>query len=838
MKSVPSGVDNGERVSRGLLFLRPFTSTRRVHGAASSNIAKPMKTIFLFTCLSVAMAGSVMADNAAVSGVATPADAVNPLIGSRIGGNTYPGAVMPFGMLQWSPENTRGKHARTASPSGYQYDATRIRGFALTHLSGAGCAGASGDVPFMPVTMPVTSSPSLDAKDSIYASDFAHTDEQAKAGGYRVRLADGVSVELGAAMRSGLASFTFPAGKPANLLIRASDSEVGSSDASVQIDQATHTVSGSVTSGNFCGYLAKADQRSYYTLYFTASFDQPFTGVGTWHDGSVQQGATSVKGGTGYDKKGFPTAGKGSGVWLGFDPAKGPVQVRVGISYVSLANARANLEAEVPAGTGIAQVRERASAAWNKALGNIAIDGGTSDQRTTFYTALYHSLLHPNVFSDANGEYTGFDNKVHRLEGSQQAQYANFSGWDIYRSQLQLVTWLYPKVGSDIAQSLYNQAKQNDGEWDRWTHNNGGTHVMSGDPAVPALAAIYAFGGRDFDLHGAYLSLVQAATVPTAHDASDDGCNVECVGQRPSLDQWLKLHYIATKSHSWAGAAETLEDVTADFALSQLAAAVGDKEGERRFLTRAGYWRNLFNPKATAKGGYIQNRNEDGTWPAFKPESDDGFVEGSASVYLWMIPFDVHGLFDQLGGYTKAVERLDGFFHDASGKWALTNAGPLHAELNNEPSVATPWLYAFAGQPSKTQKAVRIVVDTLWKNAPDGIPGNDDLGEMSSWYVWSALGLYPEIPGRAELIVGSPLFPRAVIHRPGGDVTIEAPAATVDAPYVHALWLDGKPHTSPWLPASFVEHGGHLRFELQTAADTVWGSDIHEAPPSFSPPES
>jgi len=394
---------------------------------------------------------------------------------------------------------------------------------------------------------------------------------------------------------------------------------------------------------------------------------------------------------------------------------------------------------------------------------------------------------------------------------------------------------LMPKVGSDIAQSLYNQAQQNDGEWDRWTHNSGGTHVMSGDPAVPALADIYAFGGRDFDLHGAYASLLKAATVPTAHDSSDDGCNVECVGQRPSLDQWLKLHYIARQSHAWGGAAETLEDATADFALAQLATDVGDHSNQQQLLTRAGYWRNLFNPKATTQGGYIQDRNADGSWAAFSPASDDGFVEGSASVYVWMVPFDIHGLFQQMGGPAKAVGRLDRFFQDAAGHWAFTNAGPLHAELNNEPSVATPWLYDFVGQPFKTQQVVRAVVDTLWKNAPDGIPGNDDLGEMSSWYVWSALGLYPEIPGRAELMIGSPLFTHAVIHRENGEVTIDAPDASVDHPYVHALWVNDQPHVSPWLPSDFAEHGGRLRFVLQSTADKQWGSDSANVPPSFPP---
>ena len=772
---------------------------------------------------------------AAPAQTTAPADAVNPLIGSRNGGNTFPGATLPFGMLQWSPENTRGKHDRTVAPGGYQYDATRIRGFSLTHLSGTGCAGASGDIPFMPVTIPVSTSPSTDARDSIYASDFSHADEHATPGDYRVMLANGVSAELAAALRSGIASFAFPVGKPANLLVRVSDSEVGSSNATVTIDRKTRTISGSVTSGNFCGYLSKADRRSYYTLYFVAKFDQPFATTGTWRDTTVQAGGTSAHGGTGYGAKGFPPAGKGSGAWIGFAPGS-DVVVRVGISYVGLANARANLAAEISAGTTLAQVRDRASAAWNGALGRIAIEGGTRDQRTTFYTALYHVLLQPTTFSDTNGEYRGFDRKIHRVEGTQKIQYANFSGWDVYRSQLQLLTWLMPKVGSDIAQSLYNQARQNHGEWDRWTHASGGTHVMAGDPAVPALAGIYAFGGRDFDLKGVYASVKDAATHVSANDLSDAGCNVECVGERPSLDQWMKLHYIAAKSHAWGGAGETLEDATADFALSQLASAAGDDAGHALFLTRAGYWRNLFNPRATAYGGYIQNRNADGTWPAFTPGTDDGFVEGTAAQYLWMVPFDVHGLFDALGGRAKATARLDAFFHDKHGNWALTNAGPLHPELNNEPSIGTPWLYDFAGQPWQTQKAVRVVLDTIWKNAPGGIPGNDDLGEMSSWYVWATLGMYPAIPGRAELLLGSPLFPRVVIHRPGGDVTIEAPDASHDNLYVHALTLDGQPWRKPWLPGSFALHGGTLHFTLGATPDKVWGSDPADAPPSFPPP--
>ncbi len=766
----------------------------------------------------------------------SPVDLVNPMIGSSNGGNTYPGAVMPFGMLAWSPEGTRGKHSHTASPSGYAYDARRIRGFSLTHASGAGCAGLSGDVPFMPVTVPVTSSPSTDTKDSLYASDFKHGNETARAGDYRVRLANGVKVQLTAALHSGMGRFSFPQGKPANLLIRASDSEVGSSDAHVSVDRASRTVTGSVTSGNFCGYLSKADQKSYYTLYFVAHFDQPFKATGTWHNTSVHRGGTSTSGGTTYGKKGWPPAGRGSGAWISFSgKAKHAVNMRVGISYVSLANAKANLKAEIPQGTRLSAVKKKAHRAWNRALNHIDIKGGTLDQRTTFYTALYHALLHPNVFSDVNGEYRGMDQKIHRIQGTQKVQYANFSGWDVYRSQLQLVTFLYPQRGGDIAQSLFNQARQNHGEWDRWTHNSGGTHVMSGDPAAPALADIVAFGGWNFDMRDAYASLEKAATHVTAHDLSDAGCNVECVGERPSLDDWMKLHYIPSKSHAWGGAGETLEDATADFALSRLARRVGDTAGEKRFLKRSGYWKNLFNPNATAHGGYIQNRNADGSWPAFTPDTGDGFVEGSASVYLWMVPFDEHGLFDKLGGKAKAARRLDDFFHTRDGRWALTKAGPLHAELDNEPSVETPWLFDYTGKPWETQKAVRIVEDKIWKNAPDGIPGNDDLGEMSSWYVWAAMGMYPEIPGTADLLLGSPLFPHITIHRANGNIVIDAANAASDMPYVHELDVDGKNHDKPWLPATFVAHGGHLRYTLGKQPDKHWGTAPDAAPPSFAP---
>ncbi len=785
---------------------------------------------------------------------ADPASEVNPFIGTTNGGNVFPGATVPFGMVQFSPEATPlGPKRPIAAPGGYEFRATAIRGFSLTNVEGWGCAGGSGDVPLMPITEDVTAAPSTDFRHT-YTATFDHKDEHAVPGSYRVHLGNGVDVALAAGTRVGVATFAFPAGKPSIVLVRTSDSEVGSTAAETRIDPANGSVAGSVTSGNFCGYIGSPDKtyedkRPYYTLHFTAHFDVKPLAHGAWHDTSLTPGADTSEGGTGFGPKGFPEAGHGSGVYLSFPPGA-VVHVRIGISYVSLNNAEANLQAEAPAPVATDVIAARARGAWDRRLSQIDITGGTPDQRTVFRTALYHSLQTPTTYSDANGDYEGMDHQVHHVTPAQHTQYANFSGWDVYRSQLQLLTWLDPGMGSDIAQSLLNQSRQDKGRWDRWTHLSGATHVMNGDPAAPAIADIYAFGGHAFEAKAALASLVQAADVPTAEDLSHAGCPVECVGQRPGLDQWLTLHYIPVGAPSWGPAADTLEDATAEFGIAALAGHVGDHATEARFLTRAQYWKNIWNANATPEGGYLMNRNADGTWPTlvhdddedndpapkpFTPATGAGFVEGSAAQYVWMVPFNVAGLFETMGGRDRAVARLDAFFYKPDGSPAVTKAGPLHAELDNEPSIETPWLYLFAREPWKTQQLVREVLKDLWTNTPSGIPGNDDLGEMSSWYVFAAMGLYPEIPGRAELVLGSPLFPAITVHRAAGDLHIAATADAGNGPYVHQLLVDGKPSTKTFLPESFTLHGGTLRFTVSSVPDKVWGTHPGDEPPSFHP---
>ncbi|WP_051839979.1 GH92 family glycosyl hydrolase [Streptomyces sp. NRRL F-5126] len=790
----------------------------------------------LGAALTVAPASAATMSHAGRGMVHNPVPYVNPLIGSSNAGNTYPGAVRPFGMLAWSPQNSTGNQVSTPAPGGYRYDANKIRGFSLTHLNGVGCSGANGDIPIMPIVGNVTSSPTADTKDATYASTFSHANESASAGYYKVGLDSGASVRLTTTDRTGTGEFGFPADKPASMLFRTSNSESGSTDATVHIDAAARTVTGSVTAGNFCGPQSANNRHDLYTLYFTAHFDKPFAEVGTWKDGTLDAGSTSAEGGTGYSSSGNPVAGKGSGGFVTFKKGTKNVQAKVAVSYVSERNAEANLRAENPPRLSFGAVKARSADAWRRALSKIQVGGGTDDQRSTFYTALYHSMLEPTLTSDVNGQYLGADRKTHRLARGQHAQYGTFSGWDQYRAQVQLLTLLNPTAGSDYAQSLYNYANQRGGEWDRWLLENGKTSVMSGDPSDAALAGIYAFGGRHFDVKGALKSLVKAATVPTANDSSSAGCNVECVGQRPALDQYLKLGYVpADNCHCWGGAAETLEDSAADFGISELAGATGDRKDQKDFLARSGSWTNVFDPNATPQGGYIRDRRSDGTWSGtFTPDTGSGFVEGTSARYTWMVYSDVAGLAAAMGGDKAAVQRLDAFFRTPDGKFDFSAKDGTRYDPTNEPDINAPYLYDYLGAPYKTQETVRAEMDQLWTNTPGGIPGNDDAGTMSSWYVFSALGMYPQVPSRADMVLSAPLFPRAVVHTGHGrTIRVNAPRASASNTYIQGLRVNGRSSGKPWVPASFVSRGGTLDYTLGSTPDKAWGSAASDVPPSF-----
>ena len=796
--------------------------------------------------------------------VKNPVDYVNPFIGTegvyndRQAANVVSGAVLPYGMFNFGPEHAYTKDLLKESElmskrvleekgrvpvgaGGYNYGASRIKGFSFTRLSGTGCLGASGDIPVLPFTSEMTHSPDTDMLDAYYSAGFSHKDETATPGYYQVKMDNGVNTELSATTRTGIARFTFDDPQNAKLLFRSAYSQLGSGNATTEINQETGEITGSVTSGNFCGYLGEYNRRDYYTLHFVAKLNVPISGTGSWENDKITKHKKTAQGGMGYGDNGIPKLGSGSGAWVDLDLSQtNTVTMQVGISYVSLANARENLAKEQHAAlvntvqsseAHFDNIRKKAKDTWNDALSKVKVVSNNQDKLTTFYTALFHSQFHPNVFSDVNGQYRGFDHKTHQIKDWQLAQYANFSGWDVYRSQLQLVTMLAPKRASDIAQSLFNQAQQSDGVWDRWTHNSGPTGVMSGDPSTIAIANFVAFGATDFDVQGSYQSLLKAATTPTALDLSDEGCPVFCRGQHPSLDQWQSINYISDQSNSWEGASETLEQASADFALSQLAKHLDDDASAEKMLIRSGYWKNIFNSKATENAGYIQGRNKDGSWKKdFDPNSPHLFVEGSPAQYLWMIPFDGAGLNKLVGGDDVMATRLDNHFHKPDGSWVLFRDKATYSDVSNQPSIASPWMYLFTGQAYKTQDTVRATLDLLWNNTTKGIPGQDDLGQMSSWYVFSALGIYPLQPGRADMVLSSPTFEKASI----GNLTINAPRTSSNNRYVNALKVNNVSSSKSWIDNRYISAPVTLDFELSSQPNKNWGQKLSDRPLSFS----
>ncbi|MCC9309460.1 lectin [Kitasatospora sp. RB6PN24] len=747
--------------------------------------------------------------------VSDPAQYVNPFVGTKPGGidygtgggagDTFPGATAPLGMMQWSPDTVTYQHG------GYYYDDQRIRGFSLTHISGAGC-GDYGNIPFLPFL----------GDTPVAHETFSHDRESAAPGSYAVTFDNGLRTELTATQRSGMARFSYPAGQTASLLV---DAGRGFNKASGSVTVGTDTISGYTDGGGFCGTGNR------YRIYFTAHFDRPFAEAGTVRDGQLDTSRHTATG----ESEGIapqpprtaeaqaqaqrtrqpaqpvhpdaPAAGSSAQAMVTFAPGS-TVTARVGISFTSAEGAEANLEHE-QAGAAFERVRDGARTRWNDMLGRIAVSGGTAQQKRTFYTALYHSLLAPCVLSDVNGQYPGMDGQVHQNPAG-RVQYSDFSGWDVYRSQIQLLALLAPKEASDIAESVLHQGAQA-GYFDRWTLANGGTGVMIGDPLPMIAAEIHAFGGTDFDAE----ALLNRALEGRSNDR-----------ERPGHAAYDSEGFLPVNTPGeWGPASGTLEYATADFALSQLAQRLGDRENHDALLRASANWRNVFN----ADNKYVQPRTADHTWSTFDPASGDGFAEGNGAQYTWMVPYNQRGLFDAMGGNEAVTGRLDNFFQQLS-----AGPGQPYAFLGNEPSLNAPWAYDYAGRPDRTDDVVRRAVTTLFGDTPNGEVGNDDLGELSSWAVWGMVGLYPMVPGRAELALGSPLFTDTTITRGNGaSINLRAQNASTDARYVHGLRVNGHSSTRPWVGAELVHRGGSLDFDLGTTADPTWGHDPKDAPPSF-----
>ncbi|PWI41522.1 lectin [Streptomyces sp. ICBB 8177] len=778
--------------------------------------------------------------SAATAFVDDPASLVNPLIGTSGAVDTFPGPDMPFGMLQWGPDTTPDR----AYGGGYEYKDSKLSGFSLTHLSGPGCS-AGGDVPILPYTG------ALSGNLGSTSVGFSHDDEQTGIGYYGVTDSSGTTTELTTTTRAGLGRFTFPSGSDANLLLKLSGgaTQIDGTRAQVVND---HEVIGAVDSGHFCG----ADNT--YTLHFDIKFNQPITASGTWTGSTINQNAKSLQLGrpqqqlrtrsaAPHQEKHFtvpsqpsPTVhgesqGKGenrdavsgppvtgaNGMYLTFGGDSGKtVTAAVGISYTSDTNARLNLSKEVK-GWNFDAMRQANHDAWNKLFDRVRVGGGSHDQQVQFYTALYHALLHPNVFSDDNGQYMGMDDQIHKLTKGQHAQYANYSGWDTYRSQTQLMATVDPAVASDVVTSMVNGYDQT-GQLPKWAQNNGESYVMVGDPADGIIADAYAFGARNFNASHALDAMVHEATKAS---------NIRPGESVRDAKGYLPIDATYGCCNFYGPVSTQLEYDTADYAIASLADSLGRKSVYDQFATRAQDWENVFNPQT----GYMQAKDSDGEFAAgFTPGTSNGFVEGTSAQYTPMVPFNLKSLIAARGGTQAYSSYLDSLLSN------LTDPGSTNANLSNEPSLEIPWEYDYLAQPWKTQEVVREAQQELYFNAPVGSFGNDDLGAMSSWYVWSELGMYPETPGTDTLALGSPAFPVAQVTLGNGHtLRINAPQAAPGAPYVQAMSVNGKAYDDSWLTYSQLEGAGSrargtttLDYTLGTQPDTSWAASPSSVPPS------
>jgi predicted alpha-1,2-mannosidase len=735
-----------------------------------------------------------------------PYDAVNPLIGTDGGGNTFPGATLPFGMVQWSPD--------TNPDAWYIYSEKKILGFSMTHLSGAGC-GLYGDFAVLPLAAELSASPGKDIAPYAVALDHAH--EEAHPGYYAITLPSGIRIELTAADRSGIARITFPAGTPARLLINAgSSANTDPSHAQKQRGYDAYgnqialtspdAFSGSVSAGGFCS------SDSHYKLFVSGHFNKPYKVARLWQDDAVLADAKSA-------------SGKHTGAYLDFGDAH-EVLYKIGLSYVSEAGAEANLRKEIPT-FSFDEAHAKAVHTWTEALDRVATLGGSPDQRTIFYTGLYHSLIAPNLFSDEDGQYPGFDGKIHSVsETKQSAQYANFSDWDIYRNTVQLQSLLDAATSSAMAQSLVNDAVQS-GWYPRWPAANDVTYVMNGDSPIPVIASSYAFGAKNFDTATALKYMVKSATQPGIGPHNDR--------EREFNDDYLKLGYSPLEKDTSA-ASRTLEYASDDFSAAQFAKAIGHHSEYEAFTKLSENWKNILDPES----GFIRPRNSDGSWqqgfdadkslptrPGDNGNKDQtGFEEGNTYQYSFMIPFDYPALFKAMGGEDKAIAHLDKFF------LKLRCWGQPCYNIENEPDFVVPYAYDFAGQPWKTQEVVTRINKEVFKTTPEGIPGNDDLGATSGVYVWNALGLYPAVPGIGGLALGTPTFEKATLKLSGNRTLVIT--RTGPGIYVQKVTLDGAGYPSTWLPLTKLHTGvTRLAFTMAETPNTQRGTAIADRPPAF-----
>ncbi|MEI6680330.1 MAG: GH92 family glycosyl hydrolase [Mariniphaga sp.] len=818
-----------------------------------------------------------------------PVDFVNPFIGTDKEGNTFPGACLPFGMVQLSPDN--GYQGVKA----YNYAKTTILGFSHTQLSGTGDGTLTNycnilimpTVGYLKVFPGVSKSPDRLARRNVemkmsslsneekqklelatsqerrkkfrvliqeerqkimmnlaksgvdttilpkgYESGYSHTEEEATPGYYAVQLKDyNVKAELTATERAGFHRYTFPETDNAHIIIDVTHSLTADRDASVAI----------LNKNQIEGYVI-TDQEGSNTnplkCYFFAEFNKSFTSYGTWSGDSIKHDINSMHGKDGI------------GAFVNFSTSKGEqLLIKVGISFVSIDGAKKNLAAEIP-DWDFDKIRMQAKNTWNKKLNKISVKGGTESQKTTFYTSMYHSLMFPRTFSDANGTYfSQFDNTVHQAKSGRY--YVDFSLWDTYRAEHPLLAYLEPERQNEMINTFLEMYDQGGRIPLYVCYKNYYMKGMIGDHAASVIADSYMKGIRGYNIDKAYEAMRKNAMEPG-----------EIAESRTGLNYYKELGYIpADKVRE--SVSVTMEYAYDDWCLAMMAKAMGKQEDYLLFSKRALYYQNLFD-KST---GFMRPKKADGSWlemcnePPKIIRAEDGrpyyscfdplwvgvspnrhFTESNAWQYLWHVPYDIQGLMNTMGGKKEFLSKLDTLF-----TMTPNETGPAYAPEfskigqyvhGNEPVHHVAYLFNYAGEPWKTQKRVRQIMDEKYISAPDGLCGNDDMGQMSAWYIFSALGFYPVAPGQNVFVIGTPIFEESTLdlgaYFGNQKFTVKAQGVSSSNFYIQSATLNGKTYNKSWITHEDIVKGGILIFKMGSKPNNQWGNNAEDIPPSLS----
>lgn len=723
-----------------------------------------------------------------------PVDYVNPFIGTSNFGATNPGAIAPRGMVSVSPFNVAGGTNKMEKDNQwlsnpYVYENDFLTGFSHVNLSGVGCPELG-----VIITMPITGK--LETSHIVYGTTY--TNEVAKAGYYSTELSKyNVKAEITASTRAGVSRYSFPKGE-SHILLNLGLGLTNEQGAMLKINSPTE-IEGMRTVGSFCYNNPEAS----YPVYFVAKFSQPADNFGAWKKPAEYKGVEAqwmTYNGETRIKEGFTreVIGDSIGAYFSYNFSKPQeVEVKIGVSYVSLENARENLEREIGS-NNFEEVYFSTREAWNDKLSKIEVEGGTEDDKTIFYTAMYHTQIHPNILNDINGEYP--EVSTGRIGKTDETRYTVFSLWDTYRNYHQLMSLIYPDEQIGMINSMLAMYDEN-GWLPKWELNSTETFTMVGDPASVVIADTYLRGLTGFDVEKAYEAMIKGATERKNNPL------------RPGLDEYIDLGYVTVDSEIEGPVSTTQEYNISDYGIAKLAEKLGKKEDHKEFLKRSHSYRKLFDKETNL----LRPKHANGDWyKPFDPEAganfekNVGYIEGNAWQYVFMVPHDIPGMISLMGGEDKFVDQLDYIFEEG------------HFDMANEPDFGYPFLYNFSkGDETKAQKRVRELINTYYSNTPGGIPGNDDTGTMSAWVIYAMMGIYPITPAEPVYTFTSPVFNKITIHLDGrhyeNDRLVITSNADDEQNFIQKIIVGDEVFENYFISHEELMEAGQLHFELQSS---------------------